>query len=140
MKDLNKLAEQIYNECLADGEPVSEEEALEMARMELNVKTAEIVDAGHEKGKARKPKTVKVSDEKKALFDSILTNLDRCEGVEPAGIHVLTENKLIEVKIGDKTFKIDLIECRKPKKQADLGRFPQEIALKIKKLDKNTIF
>ena len=91
------------------------------------------------KGKS-KPHTVKVSDEKKALFESIFTNLDRCEGVEPAGIHVLTENKLIEVKIGDKTFKIDLIECRKPKKQADLGRFPQEIALKIKKLDKNTIF
>ena len=56
-KSLNALATQIYNQCLADGEPVTEEEALEMARMELNVKTAEIVDAGHEKGKTRKPKT-----------------------------------------------------------------------------------
>ena len=115
-KSLNALATQIYNECLADGEPVTEEEALEMARMELNVKTAEIVDAGKEKGKARKPKTVKVSDEKKMLFDSIFVNLDRCEGIEPESITVLTENKLIEVKIGGKTFKIDLIECRKPKK------------------------
>ena len=115
-KSLNELATQIYNECLADGEPVTEEEALEMARMELNVKTAEIVDAGKEKGKARKPKTVKVSDEKKALFDSILENLDRCVGVESENVSVLTENKLIEVKIGAKTFKIDLIECRKPKK------------------------
>jgi hypothetical protein len=115
-KSLNALATQIYNECLADGEPVTEEEALEMARMELNVKTAEIVDAGKEKGKARKPKTVKVSDEKKALFDSILKNLDRCVGVEPENVSVLTENKLIEVKIGAKTFKIDLVECRKPKK------------------------
>jgi hypothetical protein len=114
-KSLNALATQIYNECLADGEPVTEEEALEMARMELNVKTAEIVDAGKEKGKARKPKTVKVSDEKKALFDSILENLDRCVGVEHENVSVLTENKLIEVKIGAKTFKIDLIECRKPK-------------------------
>jgi hypothetical protein len=50
------------------------------------------------------------------LFDSIFTNLDRCEGVEPESITVLTENKLIEVKIGAKTFKIDIIECRKPKK------------------------
>ena len=115
-KSLNALATQIYNQCLADGEPVTEEEALEMARMELNVKTAEIVDAGHEKGKTRKPKTVKVSDEKKTLFDSILSNLDRCEGVDRENIAVLTENKLIEVKIGAKTFKIDLIECRKPKK------------------------
>ena len=116
MKNLEKLAEQIYNECLADGEPVTEEEALEMARMELNVKTAEIVDAGHEKGKVRKPKTVKVSDEKKALFDSILENLDRCVGVELENVSVLTENKLIEAKIGNKTFKINISETRKPKK------------------------
>jgi len=115
-KSLNALATQIYNECLADGEPVTEEGALEMARMELNVKTAEIVDAGKEKGKVRKPKTVKVSDEKKMLFDSIFTNLDRCEGIEPESITVLTENKLIEVKIGDKTFKINISETRKPKK------------------------
>jgi len=115
-KSLNELATQIYNECLANDEPVTEEEALEIARMELNVKTAEIVNAGHEKGKTRKPKTVKISNEKKALFDSIFTNLNRCEGVEPESITVLTENKLIEVKIGDKTFKIDIIECRKPKK------------------------
>lgn len=115
-KSLNELATQIFNECLADGEPVSEEEALEMARMELGAKTADIVDAGKEIGKARKPKTVKVSDEKKALFESIFINLDKCDGVEPESITVLTENKLIEVKIGDKTFKINISECRKPKK------------------------
>lgn len=116
MKSLNELATQIYNECLADGEPVTKAEALEMARMELGAKTADIVDAGKEKGGNRKPKVVKVSDEKKALFESIFINLDRCEGVEPAGIHILTENKLIEVKIGDRTFKINISECRKPKK------------------------
>lgn len=116
MKDLTKLATKIYNECLADGEPVSMEEATEMAKAEIGAKDVIGYTATEKiKGKS-KPHTVKVSDEKKALFESILINLDRCEGVEPAGIHILTENKLIEVKIGDKTFKIDLIECRKPKK------------------------
>ena len=62
--------------------------------------------------KPRKPMTIKVSDEKKSLFDTILTNLDRNEFVERENITVLKENKLIQVEIGDKIFKIDLIQCR----------------------------
>lgn len=62
--------------------------------------------------KAKKPKTVKASDEKVKLFNEILENLYKySENVE-----VLKENKLIQVKIGEKVFKIDLIEQRKPKK------------------------
>ena len=67
--------------------------------------------------KSEKPRTVKVSDEKKELFSTILQNLIRCNGVESENIKVLTENKLIEVKIGEKTFKVDVIECRNKKKQ-----------------------
>lgn len=63
-----------------------------------------------------KPRTVKISDEKKELFDSILQNLTRCVPVEQENITVLKENKLIEVRIGDKIFKIDLIEQRNKKK------------------------
>lgn len=66
--------------------------------------------------KPEKPRTVKVSDEKKELFSTILQNLIRCNGVESENIKVLTENKLIEVKIGGKTFKVDVIECRNKKK------------------------
>jgi len=68
--------------------------------------------------KPRKKPEIKVSDEKKALFDSILTNLTRCEGVELENIKVLNENKLIEVRINGITFKIDLVQCRKGKKKA----------------------
>jgi len=60
----------------------------------------------------KKPRTVKISDEKKELFSTILQNLVRAEGVEPGNVTVLTENKLIQVKIGDKTFKIDIIQQR----------------------------
>ena len=62
------------------------------------------------------PRTTKVSDEKKELFDSIVQNLTRCVPVEQENIKILTQNKLIQVQIGEKTFKIDLIEQRKPKK------------------------
>ena len=68
--------------------------------------------------KQRKKPEIKVSNEKKALFDSILTNLTRCEGIERENIKVLNENKLISVEINGITFKIDLIQCRKGKKKA----------------------
>ena len=70
--------------------------------------------------KKSKPRTSSVSDEKKALFNCILSNLDRCVGenfeVSKENITIVKENKLIEVKIGEKTFKIDVIEKRPPKK------------------------
>ena len=70
--------------------------------------------------KEKKPRTVVISDEKKALFQSILKNLDRCcednFEISKENIEVITENKLIRVKIGEKTFDIDIIEKRKPKK------------------------
>ena len=66
--------------------------------------------------KSEKPRTVKVSDEKKELFSTVLQNLIRCNGVESENIKILTENKLIEVKIGERTFKVDIIECRNKKK------------------------
>ena len=69
-----------------------------------------------ERKKPSKPRTVHTSDEKKELFDTILKNLDRADGVNRENITVLKENKLIQVKIGSKTFKIDLIEQRPPKK------------------------
>lgn len=63
--------------------------------------------------KEKKPRTTKVSDEKKTLFAEILSNL---EYDYKENVTVLKENKLIEVKVGGKVFKIDLIETRPPKK------------------------
>lgn len=63
------------------------------------------------KGKPRKPRTVKISNEKQMLFKHILEKLS--ESFET--VNVLTENKLIEVEICGKKFKINITECRKPK-------------------------
>lgn len=61
----------------------------------------------------RKPRTCKISDEKTELFNKILADLqnDYSNNVE-----ILKENKLIQVKIGTKVLKIDIIEQRPPKK------------------------
>lgn len=70
-----------------------------------------------DKEKVRKERTIKVSDEKKELFETILKNLDRTNGVCREDITVLKENKLISCVINGKIFKIDIIETRPPKKK-----------------------
>lgn len=82
----------------------------EVAKM--NKITQNIHGAG-EKGKksSKKPKIVKVSDEKVELFKEILENLQE----NHQNVEILKENKLIQVEINGKVFKIDLIEQRKPK-------------------------
>lgn len=79
--------------------------------------TATIHDAGNKtKRKQSKPKTVKVSEEKQALFAEIHEKLcEYCDEINGT-CEILKENKLISVKINGKTFKIDLIEQRPPKK------------------------
>ena len=62
--------------------------------------------------KERKTPERKVSDEKKELFSEILSNL---EDVYKENVQILNENKLISIKIGEKTFKIDIIEQRTKK-------------------------
>jgi len=113
MDKLEKLARQIMKECEQDGEPVTLEEAMEMAKMELGAKEvsvgARVAEPTPEKEK--KTRNVKVSDEKTAVFNSILENLS--ENFE--NVTVLKENKLIEVKYGGKVLKIDLVEQRPPK-------------------------
>ena len=62
--------------------------------------------------KEKKPREIKVSDEKQTLFGEIVEKLAETG----RNYEILKENKLICVKIGEKTFKIDLIETRQPKK------------------------
>jgi hypothetical protein len=62
--------------------------------------------------KEKKPREIKVSDEKQALFGEIVEKLAE----NGRNYEIVKENKLICVKIGEKTFKIDLIEQRQPKK------------------------
>lgn len=96
---------------LCDHDYEEDEEQAELDEKASKVKISHEIAQKKEK-KERKPVVKAVSDEKKTLFSQILRNLqyDYDENV-----NVLIENKLITIKIGDKTFKIDIIEQRKPK-------------------------
>lgn len=61
---------------------------------------------------SKKTHEVKVSAEKRELFDQIYDYL--CD-FYCGNLTVLKENKLISLKIGEKTFKIDIIEQRPSK-------------------------
>ena len=97
---------------LADNNIEENEEQKELDKTASKVKILKDIEPKNAK-KPRKPIERKISDEKKELFSEILSDL---EDVYKENVTVLNENKLIEVKIGDKTFKIDVIEQRKPKK------------------------
>lgn len=116
MKLLEISKEEAIEMWLEDEGYLDNEEQNELDEKAKKVKIdhgASAVDKTEKKEK--KPREIKVSDEKQALFAGILKNLDRCDGVLRENITVLKENKLICVKIGEKTFKIDLIEQRAPK-------------------------
>jgi len=92
---------------------LEEDEELE----ELDAKASKVkIDHNAGDTKARKksdtPRVVKVSDAKKELFTQVFANL---QSFYANNATILKENKLISVKIGDKTFKIDIIEQRPPK-------------------------
>ena len=108
---LEKLAKQIFDECAKEGEPITMGEAQEMAQMEINAKSIKVGARATEPKaeKEKKQRIAQVSQEKQDLFSliwEVLSNYyENCE--------ILTNNKLISVQIGKKTFKIDIIEQRK---------------------------
>lgn len=110
----DELVKSIMADYEKDGEPISKEEAEEVARMEIGAKEVKNVARAVEPGqKEKKPKVIKVSDEKTMLFNQILDNLNTIYG---ENVEILKENKLICVKIGEKILKIDIIEQRPAKK------------------------
>lgn len=118
MKVLEISKEEAIQMWLEDEGYLDNEEQMELEKKaKENRITATIHDAGNKaKRKQSKPKTVKVSDEKQALFAELHEKLcEYCDEIDGT-CEVLKENKLISVKIGEKTFKIDLIEQRPPKK------------------------
>lgn len=113
MKILGMSKDEAIEMWLEDEGYLDNDEQIELTqKAKENKITVTIHDAREtDKPKTSKPKTVKVSDEKQALFADILGNLqENYENVE-----ILKQNKLISVKIGEKIFKIDLIEQRPPK-------------------------
>lgn len=98
----------LEDECYLDNEEQNELDE-KAKKVKIN-HGASAIDKTEKKEK--KPREIKVSDEKQALFGEIVEKLAE----NGRNYEIVKENKLICVKIGEKTFKIDLIEQRQPKK------------------------
>lgn len=110
MKVLELTKEQAVDLWLEDNDYQENEEQTALDEKAKAVKIQH--GAGStEKRKTAKERIVKVSDEKQMLFKDLLMGLR----VNFPQAEVLKENKLIQVKYGGKTFKIDIIEQRMPK-------------------------
>ena len=114
MKTLELSKEEAIDLWLEDNDYQVNEELEELDSKAKKVKIdhqASAIDKTEKKD--RKPRTIKISDEKQGLFDNIYHFLVETYG---GSVDILKENKLLSLKIGDKTFKVDLIEQRPPKK------------------------
>lgn len=111
MKVLELSKEEAIEVWLEDNEyEINEEqEALHNEAKKVRIDHGARADAPQ---KDKRERTVKISDEKQTLFTELREFLT--ENYE--NVTILKENKLFEVKIGDKTFKIDLIQQRDKKK------------------------
>ena len=70
-KTLEQLADEIYKEALEDGEEVTKEEALEMARMEMGAKDIKNYTQAAPEKKERKPRERKVDETKKFILETV---------------------------------------------------------------------
>ena len=112
MKSLDLSKEDAIQMWLEDNDYEVNEEQAELDAKAKKVKIDHGASAVDKTQKEKKPRPKVASDEKKELFDEIFSNLSDVYG---QNARIEKENKLIIVKIGEKEFKLDLIETRKPK-------------------------
>lgn len=116
MDKFETLVAEIMADAEADGEPITREEAIEMAKMEMGAKEIKRYEQAEEK-KARKPRERKVDETKgqilklvKTLIEGMLLN----EG-EPAEVVMNAETDLGFSFKGD-CYTLKLTKHRPPKK------------------------
>ena len=110
-KKREKLIQSIMKQAELDGEPVTREEAEEMAEMEINAKDA--VEYAQAEKKPRKKREVK-KDPTKVEFIKFLENLLLTNDV--ANVTIVNEQKEIAFTIGEDNYSLSLIKHRPPKK------------------------
>ena len=103
-----KLVNQIMEEAEKDGEPVTREEALEMARMEVNSNKERRYEKADDVTKEKKKRTVKKDPEKVKIIT------DLAEWLTSQGYDANITNDTREVTFG--SYSLTLIKHRPPKK------------------------
>lgn len=107
--DKEKLIAQIMREAEADGEPVTREEAEEMAEMEIKAKGIKRYEQKAETKKVeRKPREKKVDEEKASIIKAL------AETLETLGYNPTVANVDKQIDFG--VFTVNLVKHRPPKK------------------------
>lgn len=110
MTELEKLTAEIMRECEKDGEPVTAQEAEEMARMELGEKTVKRYEKS-DKPRKKVVKARKVDPTKKHLINCIRVLL---EGLNADVVPLKNETDLHFTFEGD-SYTVKLTKHRPPK-------------------------
>lgn len=118
MDKFEKLVKEIMAEAEEDGEPVTREEAEEMAKMELGSKEMRRYEKADTPKKERKPKERKVDEEKAFILRNVKTLLEGMllnKGETPT-IEMKTETEL-SFTLGGNAYTLKLTKHRPPKNQ-----------------------
>ena len=106
-----KLIKQIMVEAEADGEPVTREEAEEMAEMEIKAKGIKNYTQGEKKKKKKKAER-KIDTEKADILNWLMRGL-----YEVGGISCTTENEnKLHFVYNENEYTVNLVRHRPPKK------------------------
>lgn len=89
--DVKALAEIIFKECEKDGEPVTMEEALEMAEMEIKSGDLSRYEKSLEPKKKREPKERKIDQDKKFLLEVLRGRMEEVKDINILGVKTETE-------------------------------------------------
>lgn len=110
--NLENLAKKIFDECEAGNEPVTMDEAMEMATMEMNSKELCRRYEKSDKPRASTPKARKVDTNKKTILDRI------CSCLEKTGITIdsIQNEASISFHYKGDSYSLKLVKHRRKKK------------------------
>jgi hypothetical protein len=108
MTDIEKLAKQIIAECEKEGEPVTKEEALEMAEMEINANGNRRYEQSAKPRKAT-TKVRKVDEEKLHFLNGFIEYLRSAGAI----VELPKSEAELNFKFGENDYTIKLIKHRK---------------------------
>ena len=105
------LIDKIMIECAKDGEPVTREEAAEMAEMELKAKECGRRYEGDTTARKKSNTSRPLDAEKVEIIKSITRNLSRCtfdDDREIVNIRIINPQKEITFNINEKEYSVTL--------------------------------
>lgn len=111
-KSIEQLAQEIFKECKADGEEVTMEEAVEMAKMEIGAKEIKNYVQSTVEKKVTKKKERKVDEEKGFILRHIKVLI---EGLKAQSVTMKNEVELSFIYNGN-SYTLKLTKHRPPKK------------------------